>query len=423
VDPGALRPRISPVRDVSKPCLGQNAEVEQAADPARRYVYDAWIGCEPGIGFARSADGGLHFSKPITIPFSTTFAWDPAIAVARNGTVYVSAMVSTKQHNFPVVAASFDHGRTFRQVTALIPRKKGNFGDRDFIAAGPGRVLYLTWDYGPSAAQVFDKCFPGGSCAFTRGDLNVVMQKSTDGGKTWGPMIHVSPGFPDSGADSGPLLVEPNGQIDVLYQRYQIVNRATLKLGPAHEYFTSSADGGKAWSAPVRLGPRTLTTAVGTWWIDGAVSADTGGNLYATWDTQSAGSDAGWLSYSTDHGRTWAAPRRVTPDTGKAVHIVQVAGGAPGIAYAGWLADSSPHGYAQYLRPFSIAHGWLLPPVQVSRQFGNTHVWPGDTFGISVLPAPGHGATARWVPLSWGSAVGDRHALDEIYAAVVSFRG
>ena len=38
-------------------------------------------------------------------------------------------------------------------------------------------------------------------------------------------------------------------------------------------------------------------------------------------------------------------------------------------------------------------------PVMVSRQYGDANIWPGDTFGISMLPG-------GRVALSWGSAVG-----------------
>ena len=31
-------------------------------------------------------------------------------------------------------------------------------------------------------------------------------------------MVHVSPGFPASGGDSAPLVVEPSGRVDLLYQ-------------------------------------------------------------------------------------------------------------------------------------------------------------------------------------------------------------
>jgi hypothetical protein len=296
---------------------------------------------------------------------------------------------------------------------------------------GPDGTLYLTWDYGPSAKKVKFICTHGGSCAFSNGDLNVVLQRSTDGGRTWGPIIHVSPGFPASGGDSAPLLVEPSGRIDLEYQGYHIYNRTTYAMRPAHTYFTSSADGGKTWSAPVRVGPRRLTMSLAEWWIDGAIGSDSAGDLYITWDSQAgkqAGArDTGWLSYSTNHGRTWSPLIRVTPDTDNATHIVQVAGGRPGVAYVGWLADSSPRGYAQYLRVFSIRRGWVTGPIQVSRRFGQPPVWPGDTFGITVLPRarggmPGsHGAGTR-LSLTWGSAVPPSKD-SEIYAAVVTFHG
>jgi hypothetical protein len=98
------------------------------------------------------------------------------------------------------------------------------------------------------------------------------------------------------------------------------------------------------------------------------------------------------------------------------VHIVEVAGGRPGIAYVGWQTDASAHGYATYLRPYSVTRGWLTPAIRVSGAYGNARIWPGDTFGITAL-SPGAGATR--VVLSWGSATG-RHRDSEIYAAVVT---
>jgi hypothetical protein len=64
----------------------------------------------------------------------------------------------------------------------------------------------------------------------------------------------------------------------------------------------------------------------------------------------------------------------------------------------------------------------------VSRQYGNKTIWPGDTFGITVLPrarpgAPGpHGAGVQRLSLTWGSAV-QPSKDSEIYAAVVTFHG
>ncbi len=415
---------VSHIADVSRGCHDQNAEVEESVDPSGRYVYELWMGCR-GIGFARSTDGGHHFDAPMTIPGSLPSTWDPSIAVARTGTVYVAYMITRQGYTFPVVAASFDNGRTFPQVASLVPPIRRNWGDRDFIAIAPDGAVYVTWDYGPSAAAVTYICNPAGSCAFATGDLNIVIQKSADGGRTWGPIIPVSPGFPASGGDSAPLLVEADGRIDLEYQGYHITNDVTYTMTPAHSYFTSSSDGGRTWTAPVQVGPDRLTMSKAEWWIDGDLGMDAAGNLYMTWDTQHQGRDVGWLAYSTDHGTTWSSLQRVTPDDDDATHIVQVVGGAPGIAYVGWLADSSRRGYAEYLRAFSITRGWLTPPARISERFGDSAVWPGDTFGISMLPgtAP-DGRGGQSLALSWGSAVGGgANPKSAIFEAVVTLRG
>lgn len=410
---GALRYRVGAVRQISR-CPGDNAEVEEAVDPTGTYVYAEWIGCR-GIAFARSTDGGLHFGPAVRLRGSQRGSWDPAVAVAPNGTVYAAFMVARGGHTFPVVQASFDHGASFPQKTTLVGPRKHNWGDRDFIAAGPNNAVYVTWDYGPNGSAIKLKCPPGGSCDIAAGDLNMVIQASTNGGRTFGPMTHVSPGYPAGGADSAPLLVEPSGRIDVLFERYRVTSRRRLTLGTGSSYFTSSRDRGRTWSRPVKVGGSAGTLSPAEWWIDGAIAIDAAGNLYATWDTQSRRRDIGWLAYSANHGISWSAPVRVTPDAAKVPHIVEPAGGADGVAYVGWLTDQRPEGYAEYLRTFSIARGWLSPPRRISRRFGKADIWPGDTFGISTLPP-------NDVVLGWGSAVRSSGGNSEIFATRVGVR-
>lgn len=407
---------VTAMTDISSGCGGQNAEVEEAHGGSR-FVYAVWIGCG-GIGFARSTDGGRHFLRPITVPGSADVpSWDPAIAVGRSGTVYVSFMHGGNSgpsgRIFPVVDASFDHGATFPQVSRVRPRAAGNWGDRDFIAAGQAGTVYLTWDYGPSAAEVKFLCDPGGSCAFSHGDLNAVIQKSANGGKSWGPITHIEPGFPLGGGYSAPLVVQPEGRIDVLYVGHP-TSRRTLALHPGYEFFTSSKNG-TGWPArPLKLWPAKGTLSLPEWWIDGDISTDAAGNLYATWDTQTPSGDIGWLAFSTDQGRIWSRPVRVTPDTDHAPHIVESAGGGSGVAYVGWQTSAPAPGYATYLRPFSIRKGWLGPATRVSSRYGNVNIWPGDTFGITVLPGPG-----TRLALTWGSAVGTS-GNSEIWASDVT---
>lgn len=392
---------------LSKGCPSWSGEIEEARDPRLGYLYADWIGCDAiSITFVRSTDGGRTFSKPFVFhDGSWTNAWDPAVTVAPDGTLYVSFMTSRSRSlgpSWPLVYVSHDHGASFTATASLEPSQPNNWGDRDFVAAGANGTVFVSWDYGPNANDVQLSCFPSGSCAFSHGDLNIVVQRSTDYGRHWGPIVHVSAGFPAGGADAAPLTVEPNGRIDLLYQALS-TNPNTFSLGPGHEYFSSSNDGGATWSAPVAIAPAAGTESVDEWWIDGDLGIDSAGNLYATWDTQGA-RDIGWLSYSTNHGLSWSAPVRVTPDNNSAVHIVQVIGTGPGYADVGWLTNSSPLGYELYLRPFSIRRGWLAPAVLASRGTYGPGAWPGDTFGMVDLQ-PNAEPGQECVAVTWGGGV------------------
>ncbi|MDA4130931.1 MAG: glycoside hydrolase [Thaumarchaeota archaeon] len=412
--------RESKVSTVSQACNSKsNAEVEQVVDPVLHYVYELWMGCT-GIGFARSTDGGFHFEPAISLKETggTANSWDPALTVSSSGIVYTAFMRFWNGFTFPVVEASFDHGKSFSQVSFLIPPKHNNWGDRDFIAVSPHGRIYVTWDYGPSAKAIKYICSPGGSCAFLAGDLNAVIQWSDDGGKTWSKIVPINPNFPAGGGDSAPLVVEPNGRVDVLYQGYKVTNPKNFTLAPAHPFFTYSPDGGQTWAKPVRVGPAHPTMDLVEWWIDGALSTDAAGNLYATWDTQAnlqgTGQDIGWLAYSIDHGLTWSAPARMTPDNDHAAHIIEVAGGSSGLAYVGWLSNSSSGRWTQYMTVFKIGMGVITPIIQVSKFSGNPNVWPGDTFGISTL-------SENDVVISWGGAIPGSNQKSQIFTAVLDF--
>ncbi|HEY5694982.1 MAG TPA: sialidase family protein [Gaiellaceae bacterium] len=398
-------------------CSPPNAEVVQAVDG--RFVYEVWIGCNRGIGFARSGDGGRTFGPSRAVRGSHQkglHTWDPAIAVARNGTVYVSYMLGPAEGTQngsapmrPAVAVSHDHGRSFGRVTRLpVPDAKqavGNWGDRPFIAAGPNGTLYVTWDYGPRRADVRIVCPPTSSCYFTAGDFNAVLQKSVDGGKTWTKPSPISPGFPLGGVYSAPVVAERNGALDVLYWQHP-TDPKTLAVSPGHEYFIRSTDGGATWSHPVLVGPQAGTIGLKEWWIDGSLAVDRAGILYAAWDTQSQGRDTGWLAWSTNGGRQWSAPLRVA--SSRTEHLTQVAPAGRRNVYVGWQTVVRGKGYATFLRRYSLGRGWTAPATKVSPAYGKPRIWPGDTFGLST-----RGGTAL---LSWGSAIKGR-AASEIWFA------
>ena len=411
---GRAPARAAGISEVSRGCPGANAEPISAAAP-NGYVYLAWIGCG-GIGFARSTDGGAHFGAPTLVPGSRDvgprFSWDPSVAAGPDGKVYVAYMFRTKTYFTPVVAASSDHGVTFPQVHQVAPNTRGNFGDRDFIAVGPSGKLFLTWDYGPDARKIKTGCAKHGSCYFTAGDVNAVIQTSVDSGKTWSRIAPVAPGFPRNGGVSAPLVVRPGGRVDVLYWGHRIGSPPADKLHAGHEFFTASPDG-KTWPRyPREIFPGRGSIALPTWWIDGSLAVDSAGTLYATWDTQSAAGDTGWLTWSANDGGSWAKPVRVTGSGGRAMHLMQATGAGRGLAYVGWQTSASHKGYGTYVRLFSIRKGWIGKAIRVSPLFGNAKHWPGDTIGLA-RPA-GH----RGLSVAWGSAVGTSR-FSEIWATVV----
>ena len=291
----------------------------------------------------------------------------------------------------------------------------GNFGDRDFIAVGPDGTVYVTWDYGPPGDKTTTVQSGGGSGYYTAGEFNAVVQKSSDGGRTWTQPVSISPDFPLGGAYSAPIVAERNGTLDVLYWQHP-TNPATLAVSPGHEYFTRSTDGGATWSTPVAVGPRAGTIALPVWWIDGSLAVDPAGNLYAAWDTQHKRRDTAWLAWSTNRGRRWSKPLRVTSSkrvgSAKNENLVEVTAAGRRQVYVAWQTTAGGW-YSTYVRRLLIDHGWTSQAVRISTVYGDTDNWPGDTFGISVEPS----GTAV---LSWGEASGQTpRGVPEIYAASV----
>jgi hypothetical protein len=398
---------------VDVPCNSSgNAEVVQTYDAARGNLYEAWIGCG-GIGFSRSTDGGATFEPALTVPGSTPplgSSWDPSIALAPNGTIYVGFMVDVPG-DAPVVAWSWDEGQTFAGFAYAFTPSPNEFSDRDFLAVAPNGTLYLTWDYSPNASQDVIGCASGGSCYFTNGDYNIVCAWSTDGGSNWSAPVPVNPEYPAGGAPAGPLLVEPGGSIDVLYEDYNVTG-PTHALGVGSNYFTRSIDGGRTWSPPVRVSNGSFPNTV--WWINGALARDPTGTLYATFDTQDPTSDTAWVATSVDGGASWTSVR-VNPDVDSAAHLmVTAAMGESGSAYVAWLSNNSSAGWSAYEVPVGGNGSFLGPITLVSESFGVPGYWIGDTLGISYL---GQGSVA----VSWSYGVNQSGVVSsQVFEAVVA---
>lgn len=195
----------------------------------------------------------------------------------------------------------------------------------------------------------------------------VELTRSTDGGSTWSTAA-----IPHAFGAGAQALVQPNGNVTVTYEgvfsgSYQAV---------------TSTDGGNTWGTPVTVGPIDGSTEpnLRSPTLPYATVDPTTGTLYVSWQSEhfnSAHNDI-VISSSTDGGKTWSAETRVNTDpTSDGVDhftpaIVAAQGGVAAI-YDVQKASPSPSGniLVYYSQSANGGKTWSAP-VRVSSQASNT---------------------------------------------------
>jgi hypothetical protein len=129
--------------------------------------------------------------------------------------------------------------------------------------------------------------------------------RSTDGGKTWSDSLPIDVADIRWGSPFGRMLTLPDGAMLLAIYGSAVQTDAqqpasTVQVG--HIY--RSTDMGKSWKRWSTLGPRCAEPALARLQT---------GKIVAAVRTSDSGGVA--LMESTDDGRTWSAPKRLTPDS------------------------------------------------------------------------------------------------------------
>jgi hypothetical protein len=262
-----------------------------------------------GIVAATSTDGGQTWRKA-PLPVSACagsaarqapFASDPWAAVGPDGRIYVSTLSDVVS-----VTTSADWGRSWSTPVLL----RGQYGltDKEAVTADPRKRgwAYITW-------SDYQQTNPPGTTS------DQVVSVTRDGGRSWSTPVVVVRHKQAAGGENGQIVVDPRNGWLYLFTTW-IRNGFATPARPAWYLVSRSDDGGRHWSAARRFaagapansgaGPVVRTSPqVPSFAIDGR------GALYAVWQDARPTNGAReqiLLTRSTDGGRTWSAPTRIS---------------------------------------------------------------------------------------------------------------
>ncbi len=277
-------------------------------------------------GYYRSTDGGRTWTNALVpgFPGDTSpeglsspvhdAGWsigsDPVIAADREGRVYLAWLAfgptTTEFAGWIVFTVYSDFGATY-EFTSVVYAGHDTPSDK---LGGPGnsRVTDKEWiavddTGGPCDGHLY---MPWALFESSGGSVPIVFQRSTDGGRTWSPILHLS--HPPNSQNQGTAVaVGPRGEVYVAWEDFhkdRILFTRSTDCGATFEPERGIAD-----IVPV---PEPLPGS--RYRLDSfprMAASQATGTVLVTWaDYRAANADV-LLVRSTDRGATFSAPGRV----------------------------------------------------------------------------------------------------------------
>ena len=268
-------------------------DAQVVVDPADgQTVYTSWLqNGKSDIVVGKSTNFGATWT--VVTADHTNAGTDKPILLASGQDVYVSYDHTQTAY----VAYSHNGGASFTQVKINQNAKLGwSLGGGGAIT--PNGTVYFSWDG-----------YEGSGGA--KGNVNLYVSKSTDGGLTWTTkLVDVSKSPPDCSAIAcgwaflGAAITMTS---DTSGNLYALWNAGSVDKGPERIYFSKSIDGGNTWSAKVDVSG----APAGSHHAFPAIAAASNGDVRIAWmDARAAnGGMDRWNVYyrsSSNGGSTWS---------------------------------------------------------------------------------------------------------------------
>ncbi|MHB8604493.1 MAG: hypothetical protein ACYDCK_04490 [Thermoplasmatota archaeon] len=295
----------------------------------------------------------INFSAPVLLD-RTQRGGEPSIAVAPDGTVYISAPMITAiaygsgaptgTHDQSQVWKSGDGGKSWTQLGAGMDHSKGDYdggGDSDVAVDASGRVYMAdlgagipvvassdggkTWNLTKNAAggTSVDRQWLAGGIAgevflsyenSTRDNHSFMeVTKTMNGGATWAKPTQVAElTFPDGYL--GPIAYDMHAKR--LYAPFGVTDR--IRIGVSDE----SAKNFTVVDVAKGVGTRSA-------YLFPVAAVDAAGNVYVAWSSASSLGYRVFYAMSRDGGLTWSDPIVASPGVSEAV-MPAIAAGADG---------------------------------------------------------------------------------------------
>lgn len=404
----ATLPQILLARDRTEPDVAVDPIHPNIIVAGSNTNYDAPLGDLLPAAHFSSGDGGATFLQgnvPMLRPYTT--AADPSVAVARDGTVFFSALGETPSYcsggqSAVELTHSVDHGRSYRAPVVV---DSNPADDKPLLAvesepSGPSHIFVAWTRWHDQTSDIW-------------------IARSTDGGAHFGAPHML---FSNKLDNFGPVpVVGPHGRVYVFWTSF---HESTLKaVMPSSVLMRASADDGvhfgsahlvgKPFAAvPPMAQPGSLRNLPGP-----AAAVNAAGTVFVAWARVTQRLLGGAVNAdielvrSTDEGTSWSRPRRVNDARAGDRFMPALSAwgdGSVGVAFYdrrnGWgeldvyAARVTFHHRARRARNLRVND----PPSPTSSIYyiapGSTCLEPGRFFGdyIGAATAPGHVLCVTW---------------------------